>query len=307
MTELGSLLKEARLAKDMSLDDLQKVTKIQKRYLIGIEEGDYSMMPGKFYIRAFIKQYAEAVGIEPEEIFEQYKGEIPVTLNDDIPEKLSRVQSRKDLSGRTSKVFDVLPKILIGAFIVGLIVVLYNFLGAKDQTDDGEKPGDLTDEQTVIEESEDLAKDQGTEESKEDSSGEQEKPAEEIDSTDENIEGREAEKETKQEVAVVKSSGQNTVYELKNADKFNLEVVSTGETWVNIKNGKGTSLFQGMLTTEGKKSHNADFSKETEASIVVGNSTQTEIYVNGEKIQYQVPPSQSVRQAITIRYAPKTE
>ncbi|MDA6131043.1 helix-turn-helix domain-containing protein, partial [Escherichia coli] len=49
----------------MSLDDLQKVTKIQKRYLMGIEEGDYSMMPGKFYVRAFIKQYAEAVGIEP--------------------------------------------------------------------------------------------------------------------------------------------------------------------------------------------------------------------------------------------------
>ncbi|TFI46877.1 helix-turn-helix domain-containing protein [Diaphorobacter sp. DS2] len=301
MTELGNRLKEARLAKDMSLDDLQKVTKIQKRYLVGIEEGDYSMMPGKFYVRAFIKQYAEAVGIEPEEIFEQYKGDIPAQVNDDIPEKLSRVQSRKDLSGRTSKVFDILPKVLIGVFIVGLIAVLYNFLGAKDQADNEEKPSDLTDEQTVIEESENLA-----ESKKDESAGKKEESADK-DAAEENDKDQEAEEEPKQEVAVVQSSGNGTVYELKNADKFELEVLSTGETWVNIKNGKGNSLFQGMLTADGTKSQKVDFSKETEASIVVGNSTQTEIYVNGEKIEYKVPPSQSVKQDITIKYAPKTE
>ncbi|WP_282171598.1 helix-turn-helix domain-containing protein [Cytobacillus firmus] len=301
MTELGNRLKEARLAKDMSLDDLQKVTKIQKRYLVGIEEGDYSMMPGKFYVRAFIKQYAEAVGIEPEEIFEQYKDDIPAQVNDDIPEKLSRVQTRKDLSGRTSKVFDILPKVLIGVFIVGLIAVLYNFLGAKDQADNEEKPSDLTDEQTVIEESENLA-----ESKKDESAGKKEESADK-DAAEENDKDQEAEEEPKQEVAVVQSSGNGTVYELKNADKFELEVLSTGETWVNIKNGKGNSLFQGMLTADGTKSQKVDFSKETEASIVVGNSTQTEIYVNGEKIEYKVPPSQSVKQDITIKYAPKTE
>lgn len=301
MTELGNRLKEARLAKDMSHDDLQKVTKIQKRYLVGIEEGDYSMMPGKFYVRAFIKQYAEAVGIEPEEIFEQYKDDIPAQVNDDIPEKLSRVQTRKDLSGRTSKVFDILPKVLIGVFIVGLIAVLYNFLGAKDQADNEEKPSDLTDEQTVIEESENLA-----ESKKDESAGKKEESADK-DAAEENDKDQEAEEEPKQEVAVVQSSGNGTVYELKNADKFELEVLSTGETWVNIKNAKGNSLFQGMLTADGTKSQKVDFSKETEASIVVGNSTQTEIYVNGEKIEYKVPPSQSVKQDITIKYAPKTE
>ncbi|MBG9542056.1 helix-turn-helix domain-containing protein [Cytobacillus firmus] len=301
MTELGNRLKEARLAKDMNLDDLQKVTKIQKRYLVGIEEGDYSMMPGKFYVRAFIKQYAEAVGIEPEEIFEQYKDDIPSQVNDDIPEKLSRVQSRKDLSGRTSKVFDILPKVLIGVFIVGLIAVLYNFLGAKDQADNEEKPSDLTDEQTVIEESENLA------ENKKDESAEKKEESADKDAAEENGKDQEAEEEPKQEVAVVQSSGNGTVYELKNADKFELEVLSTGETWVNIKNGKGDSLFQGMLTADGKKSQKVDFSKETEASIVVGNSTQTEIFVNGEKIEYKVPPSQSVKQDITIKYAPKSE
>ncbi|UJZ88526.1 helix-turn-helix domain-containing protein [Heyndrickxia coagulans] len=78
MTELGNRLKEARKEKGISLDDLQEMTKIQKRYLKNIEEGNYDSMPGKFYVRAFIKQYAEAVGLDPETLFEEYESDIPV-------------------------------------------------------------------------------------------------------------------------------------------------------------------------------------------------------------------------------------
>ena len=122
LTELGNRLKEARLAKGLSLDDLQTATKIQKRYLIGIEEGNYSLMPGKFYVRAFIKQYAEAVGLEPEELFEEFKSEIPSIVNDDIPGQLSRVQTRKSLSDSGSKIVDLLPKLLIIVVVIGLFV-----------------------------------------------------------------------------------------------------------------------------------------------------------------------------------------
>ncbi len=71
MTELGNRLKEAREEKGMSLDDLQAATKIQKRYLTALEEGNYDIIPGKFYVRAFIKQYAEAVGLDSELLFEE--------------------------------------------------------------------------------------------------------------------------------------------------------------------------------------------------------------------------------------------
>ena len=60
-----------------------------------------------------------------------------------------------------------------------------------------------------------------------------------------------------QELAVVEANGAKSTYELKNADKFELKVVSTGETWVNIKNGKGDSFFQGMLKKGGTESHSS--------------------------------------------------
>lgn len=48
MSELGLQLKEARLQKGMSLDDVQEVTKIRKKYLEAIESGDYKVLPGSF-------------------------------------------------------------------------------------------------------------------------------------------------------------------------------------------------------------------------------------------------------------------
>lgn len=299
MTELGNRLKEAREAKGLSLDQLQDLTKIQKRYLKGIEEGNYSMMPGKFYVRAFIKQYAEAVGIEPEELFEQYKNEIPSTYDNELPEQLSRVQSRKNISGNSSKILDMLPKILIGVFVIGAIALIWYFLQSNARNE-AKEPVQEKNVPARFEQSANLEKD--VEESEKTETKEKEKT-----SPDE-TEPVEEEKAQEQQVSVVEASGRNTVYELKNADKFLLKVASRGgETWVNILNGKGHSFFQGTLSKGGTESQTVDFSKEQEAVIVVGNSANTEIYINDQKVEFAVPPSESVRQDITIRYVPKAE
>ncbi|MBS4189302.1 helix-turn-helix domain-containing protein [Bacillus sp. FJAT-49705] len=301
MTELGNRLKEARLAKNMSLDDLQVATKIQKRYLIGIEEGNYSMMPGQFYVRAFIKQYAEAVGLQPEEIFEQYKSDIPSTINEDIPEKISRVQSRKNISSGNSKVFDILPKLLIALFVIGAAAALWYFYIQKDSNDSGIDTSDNKgNEEVKIEVSKDFAKDSDKK------TKENETIEEDNSSKDEVTEETEVEP-PKQEISVAESSGRKTVYELGNADKFELKVASTGETWVSIANEKGASFFQGTLTKGGNESQTFDFSNETEAVIKVGKSTETEIYINEEKIKFAIDPAQSVTQEITIRYLPSNE
>ena len=105
-----------------------------------------------------------------------------------------------------------------------------------------------------------------------------------------------------QELAVSQANKDQSIYELKNADKFVLKIVSTGETWVNIKNSKGESVFQGMLIKGGTESQTVDLSQETEVIVVAGNSTATEIYVNDQKLEYAVSPTDEVRQDITIRY-----
>lgn len=291
MTEIGNRLKEARLEKGLSLDDLQSVTKIQKRYLQGIEEGNYKMMPGPFYVRAFIKQYAEAVDLEPEELFEQYKSEIPATFNEDLPEKLSRVQTRKSISGGSSKFFDILPKILVAAFIIGALAAVWYFI-PKNSDDDTKEQVESSNEETSFEQSEDLTREEVEKEPEEEEVADEEETV-----TDEPVE--EEEPTPTQELTVVETKGKNTVYELKNADQFVIKLVSTGKTWVNIKNGKGYSFFQGTLVQGSEESHTEDLTEELEAVLIIGNATDTEIYINDQKLEYATNLS---TQNITIRY-----
>ncbi|MCM3666479.1 DUF4115 domain-containing protein [Mesobacillus subterraneus] len=291
MTELGNILKEAREAKGLSLDELQSITKIQKRYLLGIEEGNYSMMPGKFYVRAFIKQYAEAVGLDPDQLFEQYKNEIPTTYNEELPEQLSRVQTRKSISPDTSKILDVLPKILFGIFILGAVALIW-YLIVENAGDDAKEPATADKGQPRVEESDKIADDgSNDEESNEDDTTEEE-PAE-----------KEAEPETPaQELTVASNSGSNTVYELKNTDKLVIKIVSLGQTWVGVSNGAGKSIFQETLVKGKNESRTEDLSNESQAVINVGRAPETEIYVNDQKLEYAVSPEQDMTQLITIKF-----
>ncbi|MDR6997871.1 RodZ domain-containing protein [Neobacillus niacini] len=301
MTELGNRLKEARLAKNLSLDDVQSLTKIQKRYLIGIEEGNYSIMPGNFYARAFIKQYAEALQLNPDEIFETYKSDIPITHNEEITDQLSRVKSRKTISEGNSKFFDVLPKILIGVFVIGVAGLVYYLLLSHASSNSNNSINKVND-QAKLEKSQNLEEVKATETKSSTTSKVKINTNKSKNSADSS-----GETAPKQDLKVVQSSGPNTTFKLTNTDKFKVKLVSKGQTWVNIKNGKGYSFFQGMLTTDGTVSKTVDLSKESQAVLVVGKTLDTDIYVNGQKLEYAVAPSKMVTQRITIQYVPKNK
>jgi cytoskeletal protein RodZ len=302
VTELGNRLKEVRLAKGLSLDDVQSITKIQKRYLIGIEEGNYSAMPGNFYVRAFVKQYAEALQLNPDEIFDTYKGEIPATHHDDLPDQLSRVKTRKSLTESSSKIFDLLPKILIGVFLIGAAGVLYYFLAnnlgnnANDAVNNDNEPVKFVKSGNLDQTEKDTEEDTENDEADQEEAEAEEKETAPVE-----------EETPKQELTVVQSSGINTIYDLKNADQFELKLVSKGESWVNIKDETGKSYFQGMLSTAagGTPSTTVDLTNDGKVIIVVGRTLDTDIFVNDQKLEYAIAPTDVVRQDITIQYVPK--
>lgn len=121
MSELGQLLRKARLDKGITLDDLQETTKIRKRYLEAIEEGNYKVLPGSFYVRAFIKSYAEAVGHNPNELLYTYHNEIPASNPDSTSDPITPKRSamkRSDNWSRWATGFMLFSFVLL---IIGLI------------------------------------------------------------------------------------------------------------------------------------------------------------------------------------------
>jgi cytoskeletal protein RodZ len=72
MREIGEKLKKARLEKGLSLEDVQKKTKIHLNILKAIE-GDGLTDLSPVYLRAFIKIYSKFLGFNPQEFVPEQK------------------------------------------------------------------------------------------------------------------------------------------------------------------------------------------------------------------------------------------
>ncbi len=65
MIPLNEELREIRVEKGITLEQISKVTKIRVDMLERLDIGDYTFVP-KPYLRAFIREYAQIVGINPD-------------------------------------------------------------------------------------------------------------------------------------------------------------------------------------------------------------------------------------------------
>lgn len=79
MTRAGEKLKEKRLEKGLSLEDVAKSTKIKPSFLGFIEEGDYSSLPSVSYAQGFVKNYAKYLGLSEKEIMAIFRREFDET------------------------------------------------------------------------------------------------------------------------------------------------------------------------------------------------------------------------------------
>lgn len=99
MSDLGQQLKDARMQKGLSLEDVQEMTKIRKRYLEAIEQGDFKVLPGSFYVRAFIKTYAEAVDLDPELLLQNHPKDVPAAEPENVMEPVLTKRSARTSAG----------------------------------------------------------------------------------------------------------------------------------------------------------------------------------------------------------------
>ena len=70
MAQFYKELKDLRVSKEISLEDLESKTKINIKYLNAIEQGDFDILPAP-YLRLFIRAYAIEIGGDAERALEQ--------------------------------------------------------------------------------------------------------------------------------------------------------------------------------------------------------------------------------------------
>ncbi|QNQ80732.1 helix-turn-helix domain-containing protein [Lactobacillus sp. PV034] len=141
MSDIGDKLRKAREEKGMSLKDIEKITKIQYRYLEALENNDFDQLPGDFYARAFIKQYAQVVGLNGNELLNDLHADVPESKPEEYVENSidnKREEVRRTTNNKKGLWRAYLPKAaaIIGIFLVIFVVyLLYShfFTGTANQ------------------------------------------------------------------------------------------------------------------------------------------------------------------------------
>ena len=75
MTKAGEKLKEKRLEKGLTLEDVSKSTKIKQEFLEFIENGQYEKLPSVSYAQGFVRNYAGFLGLNEKEIMAIFRRE----------------------------------------------------------------------------------------------------------------------------------------------------------------------------------------------------------------------------------------
>ena len=87
MPTVGEKLRQARVAADRQLVDISEETKIRPQYLQCLEEDNYDELPAPFCTIPFLRQYAAAVGLDPDSLLSEVRSELP-TAEIFVPEAL---------------------------------------------------------------------------------------------------------------------------------------------------------------------------------------------------------------------------
>src|SRR6059036_2592171 len=73
----GGALREARERRGVSLRQIADATKISVSALEALERNDISRLPGGIFSRGFVRSYAAAIGIDPEQTVREFLSQFP--------------------------------------------------------------------------------------------------------------------------------------------------------------------------------------------------------------------------------------
>jgi cytoskeleton protein RodZ len=73
MPEIGASLREARMRARIDITEVEQATKIRAKYLRALENEEWSLLPGSTFVKSFLREYADFLGLDSRLLVEEYK------------------------------------------------------------------------------------------------------------------------------------------------------------------------------------------------------------------------------------------
>ena len=140
MFEIGSTLREARVRRSLTLQQIEEDTKIRVKYVQAMENEEFDIMPGPTYVKGFLRTYSEYLGLDPEVIIGEYRsreGRTSSRVHEEPFGGVSTLGRPRSHRGRNTIVFIA----VICLLVLGVIWILGR--NGPDETPPSTKPGAL--------------------------------------------------------------------------------------------------------------------------------------------------------------------
>ncbi|MBI2029348.1 helix-turn-helix domain-containing protein [Candidatus Gottesmanbacteria bacterium] len=123
MLTVGEILKKRRIERNLTFEDIEKRTKIRKKFLEAIEKGDYNQFSSSTYLRGFIKNYSDFLDLPTTEILAIFRREYDKRENTQITPQT--IPSQHSLLKLTPLKVTVLTIFLLLALFFGYLIQGY--------------------------------------------------------------------------------------------------------------------------------------------------------------------------------------
>jgi len=275
-------LRQARLSKGITLEEIQEETKIRTRYLEAIEAGEYDRLPGYFYARAFIKHYADYVGLDSEALFQEHQNELP--RSNILHEQLPMIKPNARETKLPASWLKNLPSVFMALIVVLILVIIYWFYAnVVPPSEAGEKPQNST---GLIMDNQGKPPGSSSPSTQDPSLSTPASPGNEPDPG-----------QTSAALEETEASGIDYAFLVKNSDRVEVTIETVnGDCWFEVREGGGDGnvLFSQTLSQGNTKS----WSSDKGIWVKVGAPKAVKMTVNGQSVE--IPESGLPRYLFTL-------
>lgn len=133
---IGEVLRAAREVRDLTLVDVQRMTKIQAKYLQALEYNDFDFVVDSGDIASILTIYAEALDLDADVLLEAYETNSLVKYYEDGEEEIRSSELRRTYRERKRKKKSYLPLIylLLAASLIIIFVTYIVYSRLQNQT-----------------------------------------------------------------------------------------------------------------------------------------------------------------------------
>ena len=127
LKRIGNFIKEARISREQSVEELASDLKIGSHQLKAIEEGNEEKLPEKVFVKAMVRRISQKLKLDTEFIMDEFKTERKEVKIEEIVEEVSK-KNYKSRQPKNLNPVGFLIFILISGFL-GLVAssLIFNF------------------------------------------------------------------------------------------------------------------------------------------------------------------------------------